>query len=353
MRYIQLLYCIDSSKTLDLGIHAVKCAGLYELSLPGILIIACHIVVRMVTCYYHQRTKDDFLIACFLYLVDDSVACGIFRLTLNGTDEYVLVAQILHLCLHLIIGHICCMGSTMAHEYKCGAILSSCIYTVIACLRNSLACDCFCYCLLIIINNGCILTYFAEHRLCDRYGFKFVLVCINGLYHLVILCTMHQMCRLYNQVLDTICDCTVKCLLHVIDLLTVSCLYVVDDNLCGEGSSYGPVRISFLQCILDALDILCTAVIEGSTEADYKQLVFSDLILVARIILRSISGITAKILRACLLALYKCLLCIGQCVPCSLCLFTLCIGVIRALLYIDRIDQGCYLICSCLIIGSL
>ena len=48
---------------------------------------------------------------------------------------------------------------------------------------------------------------------------------------------------------------------------------------CTEGSSYGPVRISFLQCILDALDILCTAVIEGSTEADYKQLVFSDLIL--------------------------------------------------------------------------
>ena len=40
MRYIQLLYCIDSSKTLDLGIHAVKCAGLYELSLPRILIIA-------------------------------------------------------------------------------------------------------------------------------------------------------------------------------------------------------------------------------------------------------------------------------------------------------------------------
>ena len=78
---------------------------------------------------------------------------------------------------------------------------------------------------------------------------------------------MHQMCRLYNQILHTICDCTVKCLLHVIDLLTVSCLYVVDNNLCGEGSSYGPVRISFLQCILDALDILGTAVIEGSTEA--------------------------------------------------------------------------------------
>ena len=48
---------------------------------------------------------------------------------------------------------------------------------------------------------------------------------------------MHQVCRLYHKILYTIFDCTLKCLIHIVNLLVISCLYMIDDNLCCEGSS--------------------------------------------------------------------------------------------------------------------
>ena len=70
------------------------------------------------------------------------------------------------------------------------------------------------------------------------------------------------MCRLNDQILNTVCYCTLQCLIHVIDLLAVTCLYMVDDDLCGKCSAYRPARIGFLDCILDTFDIRHSAVIE-------------------------------------------------------------------------------------------
>ena len=55
---------------------------------------------------------------------------------------------------------------------------------------------------------------------------------------------------------------------------------MVDDDLRSKCTSYGPVGICFLQCFFDAADILCTAVVKGSTKAYNKQFVFPDLICV-------------------------------------------------------------------------
>ena len=155
--------------------------------------------------------------------------------------------------------------------------------------------------------------------------------------------------RLYNKVLYAIINCTLKCLIHIVDLLIVSCLYMVDDDLCSKCSSYCPVRISCLQCILDALDILGTAVIEGSTKAYNQDLIVTNLICIPRIILGSITCIASEVLRACLFALYQLLLCIGQCIPCFLCSGAVCIRCIGSFLYVNFIDQSCNIVSSCLI----
>ncbi len=73
MLYINLLNSIDSSKTSIWQSTLSKCSGSFKLALPGILIITCHIVVSMVTGNNHQRTKNNFLVSCFLYLLDNLV----------------------------------------------------------------------------------------------------------------------------------------------------------------------------------------------------------------------------------------------------------------------------------------
>ena len=160
---------------------------------------------------------------------------------------------------------------------------------------------------------------------------------------------MHQMRGLYYQVLNTVCHSAVQCLIHIVDMLVISCLYMIDDDLCGKCSSYRPVGIGCCNRILDTLDISHTAVVKGSTEAYYQNLVLTDLILIAGIILGSISGISAEIIGICIFSLYQFLLCVGQCIPCCLGICTLLIGILSSLLHIDGIDQCCYFIGCCLI----
>ena len=124
---------------------------------------------------------------------------------------------------------------------------------------------------------------------------------------------------------------------------------MIDDDLCGKCSSYRPVGIGCCNRILDTLDISHTAVVKGSTEAYYQNLVLTDLILIAGIILGSISGISAEIIGICIFSLYQFLLCVGQCIPCCLGICALLVSIFSSLLYIDSVDQGCYFVSCCLI----
>ena len=269
MSYIQIFYCCNSSKSFDLAVNTVEISGCYKLALPGIFIIAGHIVVCMVTCNNHQRTKDYILESCFFYLFDYFIACGIFRFTFNSTDESVCESKIIHLCLHLVVGYVCCMGSTMSHEYKCCTSICGCLHIIESGYLAGFICNCLGNCFLVIVDHGSVIANFTKHWLCDCYRFKFIFVSINCFCHFIVLSTMHQMSRLHNQVLNTVSYCTVQCLLHVVDYFVISCLYMVDDDLCCKSSSYRPVRICCCQCILNTFDIFCTAVVKGGTKAYY------------------------------------------------------------------------------------
>ena len=115
----------------------------------------------MVTCYYHQGTKNHFGVTCFRNSLDDFFAGGLFRLTFYSSDEYVSITEVVHLGLHLAVRHLCGVGSSVTHEYECHAIFLCSIQAVIP---SGLHCFCsqiFRYCFLICIDNGCIVSHFT------------------------------------------------------------------------------------------------------------------------------------------------------------------------------------------------
>ena len=237
MSYIQIFYCLNSSKSGNLSIYCVKCTCCFKLALPGIFIIASHIVVCMITGNNHQRTENNFLESGIFNLLNNCLAFCIFRFTFYSSNESVGKSKVFHLCLHLIICNIRCMRSSMSHKYKCCSVICCSSHIIISgftcCICNSL-CNSF----LVIVDHSCIITNFAKHWLCDCYRFEFIFVTINSFYHFIIFSTVHQMCRLNNQILNTVVYCTLKCLIHIVDIFLISCFYMINNDLSCKCSSY-------------------------------------------------------------------------------------------------------------------
>ena len=204
--------------------------------------------------------------------------------------------------------------------------------------------------LLIVIDGRGIAAHLTQQRLGDSNALKLILVGVDSLAHLIVLRAVHQMRRLDDQILDAVGHGTVQRLLHVVDLLAVTGLHMVDDDLGGKGAANAPIGVCGLQGILNALDVRRTAAVEGGAEADDQQLILTDVICVAGIIQRSITGIAAEVVGVGVLALHHLLLGVGQGIPRSLGGLALGIGVLGAGLHIDRIDQvgtilGSHLVC--------
>ena len=157
---------------------------------------------------------------------------------------------------------------------------------------------------------------------------------------------MHQVSGLDDQILDAVGNGTVHGLLHVVDLLAVTSLDMVDDDLSGECTADRPIGVSGLQSILDALDVFHAAVVERGAEADHQQLVVADVVLIAGVILGSIAGVAAKVIGISLFPLDQLFLGVGQSVPGVLGSLALFIGVLVALLHIDGVDQVCHVLCG-------
>ena len=90
--------------------------------------------------------------------------------------------------------------------------------------------------------------------------------------------------RLIDEILDAVCNCAVERLGHVVDLLAVTLVYMVDDDLAGEAAADGVVRERLLHSGLDGADGFAAAVVVAGAEADDQQLVFADFVLIERII---------------------------------------------------------------------
>ena len=160
------------------------------------------------------------------------------------------------------------------------------------------------------------------------------------------------MCRLNNKIFYAIINCTVKCLLHIVNHFIISCLYMVDDDLSCKCTSYRPVRICFLKFIFNSFDILSTAIVERCTKAYNKKFILTDFILVTRIIFGCITSVTSEVIRISFFAFNQFLLSVCQFIPCFFGSFAVFICCISSFLNIDLVDQCCYFICCFLIIRS-
>ena len=238
------------------------------------------------------------------------------------------------------------MGSAVAHEHKSSAIGGSSGGVIITSGGNSLGGDGSGNSFLISVDFGSVSANFAQQGLSNGNAFELIRVLVHSFAHFVVLSAVHQVSRLNNQVLNAVGNSAVQSLLHVINFLAIAGLHMVDDDLCGESAADGPIRVSGLQGILDALDICRAAAVEGGAKADDQQFVFADLIPIAGIVQVGIAGIAAKVVGVSVLAFHQLFLGIGQGVPCLLGSFALGIGVIGALLHIDGIDQVCNVFCG-------
>ena len=72
----------------NLSINALKSAGCVEHTLPGIIIIACHIIYSVVTCNYHKRPNINILkVLFFIYIII------YILIILNCTHKNIVVFQ--------------------------------------------------------------------------------------------------------------------------------------------------------------------------------------------------------------------------------------------------------------------
>ena len=300
----------------------------------------------MVTGNDHQGAQDDLGVTGGLDSLDDVLAGGLLGLTLHRADEHVAVAQGLHGGLHLAVAHLCGVGGAVAHKDKGDLLLSGSVQAVETGILHSGSGNGLGNSFLVGVDDGSVGTDLAQQGLGNGDALELVLVFVDHLHHLVVLCTVHQVGGLDDHVLHAVGHSAVQSLLHVVDLLAVAGLNMVDDDLCGEGAADRPIGISGLQRILDALDILHSAVVEGGAEGDHQQLILADVVLIAAVVLGSIAGVATKVVGVSLFALNQLLLGIGQGIPCGLGGLTLGIGVIGALLHIDGIDQVCNVLCG-------
>ena len=203
---------------------------------------------------------------------------------------------------------------------------------------------------LVGIDDRSVRANLTQQRLCHGDFLKLVPVSIQRVHHLVVFRAVHQMGGLQHQLLDAVGHRPIQCLFHVVDGFAVPCLHMVNDDLGSKGPAHKPIREGRLQCVLDALDILHTTVVERGAEADHQNFLLANAASVQRIVQTGIAGIPSEVIRVGVLAFHQLLLYIGQSIPCGLGSCTLGIGVCRALLNIDGINQRSHFIRSCLIV---
>ena len=139
---------------------------------------------------------------------------------------------------------------------------------------------------LVGVDDGGVGADLAEHRLCDGDGFKLDRLYASMASHISSYSAPCIRCVGWTtRFLTPLATARSSAWVHVVDLLAVTGLDVVDDDLRGEGAADGPVGVRGLQGVFDALDVGHAAVVEGRAEGDDQQLVFADLVLVAGVIL--------------------------------------------------------------------
>ena len=336
MSDVELLHGGDAAQTRDLALDGLELLAGLEHAQPGLGILGIgHIVVGMIAGHHHQGPQDHGLVARLGDGFDDVFAGGLFGLALHGADEHVLVAERLHLSLHLGVGDLGGVRGAVAHEHEGHALLFGLGELLEAGGLNGSGDHGLGDGLLVGVDVAAGGADLTEQRLGNGHGLKFVLVLLQRFHQLVVLGAVHQVGGLDDKVLHAVGHGALQSLLHVVDLLAVAGLDVVDDDLRGEGAADGPFGEGRGERVLDALDVRGAAVVERGAEAHDQQLVLADLIGVAGVVLGGVAGVAAEVIGL----LDQLLLRGRQSVPGGLGLGALGVGVLGPFLHLNAGDQ--------------
>ena len=231
------------------------------------------------------------------------------------------------------------MGGAVTHQHKSGSLSGSLRRIRKAGIRRSGCNNGLSDSFLVGIDDGGIGANLTQQGLCHSDALKLIFIGSQNIHHLVIFRTVHQMGGLHNQHLHTVGNSPVHRLLHIVDELAITSLHMVDDDLRGKGTAHGPVRECGSNGVLNALDVLHTAIVVGGTEAYHQNLLVADFIAVAGVVPAGIAGIQTKVIRGGFLTLHQRLLSIGQGIPGCLGGSTLGIRILGTLLDVNRVNQ--------------
>ena len=292
----------------------------------------------MIACHDHERPEDNLVVSRRLHFFDDCVAGGVFRFSLNGSDECVFVPQLLHLCLHLVICYLCRVRCSVSQEDKRRAVFLSSVEAVVASLSYCRLSDGLCDGFFVGVDLGRIRSDRSQEGLRYFHRLKHAAEIFYCFCKFIVLRAVHQVRGLDDQLLHAVCRSALERLLHVVDLLTVSGLHVINDDLGGKCPSHRPVGVRFLQRFLDPADVRRAAVIEGCSETHDQKFLLTDLVAIKRVVLRRGPCICAKIVRIREFSLNKRFLLVRKGVPGRLGFLAHLISLFGPLLHIDRVD---------------
>ena len=138
----------------------------------------------------------------------------------------------------------------MSHEYNSGLAVI---------VGSSCVCDGFDHCLKVLIAG--------QQRRTKRNFLKAVLVSFQFILQIGVLMAVHQVGRLYDQVLDPVCSCAIQGFLYIVDLQSVTLFQLVDDDLAGKCTAYLVLGESIRNGILNGADGDVAAVVVACTKA--------------------------------------------------------------------------------------
>ena len=220
----------------------------FKYALPGILLVACHVIVCVVACNNHQWVENNLLVILFLYSFYNVIQR---RSGLNSTDVVVVCALCGQSFLQLCISSVCLVLCAMTHEYNCGVLVVVLLSGIYQCLCNIL-----------------VVLVRSQQRSTHGNSLELILVLVYSFYQIVILVAAHNVSWLDNQFLYTIVNQSLQSFLYVVDFDVVTLFQNVDNSLAGECSANLAVWVCLLNCLFDCADGLFSAVVVAGTKAN-------------------------------------------------------------------------------------
>ena len=93
----------------NLALDRIERAGCLKHAYPTVRIFTGHIIVGVIARNHHKGTQNNFCETGIGNLAYHYITGGVFGFAFNCAYKYILITELIHLCLHLVVGYVGCM----------------------------------------------------------------------------------------------------------------------------------------------------------------------------------------------------------------------------------------------------